>query len=39
MDEAIKNSTIPDEIDREKVNQLLLNIRVKQAIEEFSPIA
>lgn len=39
MDEAIKNSTILDEIDREKVNQLLLNIRVKQAIEEFSPIA
>lgn len=39
MDEAIKNSTIPDEIDIEKVNQLLLNIRVKQAIEEFSPIA
>ena len=39
MDEAIKNSTIPDEIDREKVNQLLLNIRVKQAIQEFSPIA
>ena len=39
MDEAIKNSTIPDEIDREKVNQLLLNIRVKQAIKEFSPIA
>ena len=39
MDEAIKNSTIPDEIDIEKVNQLLLDIRVTQIIKEFSPIA
>jgi predicted nucleotidyltransferase len=30
MDEAIKNSTIPDEINREKVNEILLNIRKTQ---------
>lgn len=30
MDEAIKNSTIPDEINREKVNEILLNIRKNQ---------
>jgi hypothetical protein len=30
MDEAIKNSTIPDDINREKVNEILLNIRKTQ---------
>ena len=29
MDKAIENSTIKDEIDREKVNELLLNLREK----------